>query len=248
MRILLAILCLVATAHADPQPATIAGRVTDPLGLPIASATVLILGPSGFEQHAETDARGAYRVTLKATGPYNVVFAAYRSHDSRSILVKPSSANRADGTLDPSTGEVIVIRDPPPPPVIAKAPPRRTLPPYSDYSIEHNTWTRAWMLLDIDETGRVVRFKFLKRPGADLEKIAETYIFATTFEPARDGNGRAIRSRLVWDLEWPAYGWMVSRTGVAAGIPPSISYACRAPAAVRAEPSIWPRRTATTAA
>jgi len=222
VRIILAILCWVGTAHADP--ATIAGLVSDPYGLPVPSATVLILGPNGFEQHSETDQRGEYRVTLKSTGQYHVVFAAYRSHDSRSFIVKPGSANRADGNLDPSTGEVIVIRDLPPPPVIAKSPPRRTLPPYSDYAIEHNTWTRAWLLLDIDEAGKVVRFKFLKRPGADLEKIAATYAFATTFEPARDRSGHAIRSRLIWDLEWPSHSWLIARTGVAAGIPPSISY------------------------
>ena len=69
-----------------------------------------------------------------------------------------------------------------------------------------------------------MRFKFLKRPGADLEKIAAAYAFATTFEPARDRGGVAIRSRLVWDLEWPSYRWMIARTGMAAGIPPSIRY------------------------
>ena len=126
MRILVALLCVVATARADPPPATITGLVSDPYGAPIASATVLILGPNGFEQHSETDRRGEYRVTLKSTGQYHVVFAAYRSHDSRSFIVKPGRANRANGNLDPSTGEVIVIpRDlPPPPPVSAKSPPR----------------------------------------------------------------------------------------------------------------------------
>ncbi len=224
MRIVLAILCLLGHAHADPAAATITGMVADPYGVPLAGATVLILGPSGFEQHSETDRRGEYRVTLKSTGKYHVVFTGYRSHDSRSFIVKPGSANRADGNLDPSTGEVIVIHDPPPPPVIATAPPRRKLPAYSDYAIVHNTWTRAWLLLDIDETGKVLRFKFLKRPGADLEGIAASYVFGTTFEPARDGSGRAIRSRLVWDLEWPSHSWLIARTGVAAGIPPSIRY------------------------
>jgi hypothetical protein len=129
----------------------------------------------------------------------------------------------APGTTN-VTGEVIEIHDRPPPPVIARSTRRPIPPPYSDYAIEHNKWTRAWVLLDIDETGTVTRLKFLKHPGADLETIATKYALDTKFEPARNAAGEPIRSRLVWGIEWPSWGWLIYRTGTATQIPPSMGY------------------------
>src|SRR5688572_12874788 len=70
-------------------------------------------------------------------------------------------------------GETIIIREHGPGYKVA-TPKRdpRIAPTYSDAAIEHDAWTRAWMLLDIDDRGVVQRMKFLKRPGYDLEKIA----------------------------------------------------------------------------
>ena len=47
------------------------------------------------------------------------------------------------------------------------------------------------MLLDVTETGKVVRVKFLKRP-ADSEPIAISESFKLQFEPARDTTGKAV--------------------------------------------------------
>jgi hypothetical protein len=100
-------------------------------------------------------------------------------------------------------------------------------PRYSDYAIEHNTWTRAWVLLEIDEQGGVARMKMLKHPGAELELYAVDYAFGMKFQPARDGGGNPTRTLYVTAIEWPAYWWMVERTGVATGIPNADHVPCR---------------------
>lgn len=140
--------------------------------------------------------------------------------------------------VDDLQGEVIVIRDMVPP----KVPPRpvgfseRRAPPYSDAAILRDAWTRAWMVIDISATGEVKRFKFLKRPGYDLEAIAASEVFRLKFEPARDDRGTPIETWLVWGIEWPANGWLnamgIPRTTMPpiAGFPPrstAASVPCR---------------------
>jgi hypothetical protein len=121
-------------------------------------------------------------------------------------------------------GETIVIEGKAPP----VKPPKgvkhyaNIAPPYSDYAIEHDTWTRAWLVLDIDERGTVQRVKFLKRPGADLDQIAIDRALSMRFSPAEDATGRAIRTQILWPIEWPSYWWLVSTTGFATGIPTAI--------------------------
>jgi hypothetical protein len=121
--------------------------------------------------------------------------------------------------------ETIVIHDPPP-----KVEPKpvkhysRIAPPYSDYAIEHDVWTRAWLLLDIDATGTVRRVKFLKHPGADLDTIALQQALAMKFEPARDAHDRAVSRLMLWKIEWPSYWWLVMTEGVTTGIPPSVEH------------------------
>jgi len=70
----------------------------------------------------------------------------------------------------------------------------------------------------------VVRMKFLKHPGAELEEIATKYALQTKFEPARNAAGQPIRSRLVWGIEWPSWYWLIYRTGTATEVPPSMGY------------------------
>lgn len=107
--------------------------------------------------------------------------------------------------------EIIEIHDHSRPP--QDAPATHGLPPYSDAAIESNTWARAWLLLDIDANGFVTRLKLLGHPGHDLDPIAVDRAFATRFEPARDLNGHATRSQLVWGLEWPAWWWLHEHAG-----------------------------------
>jgi hypothetical protein len=120
--------------------------------------------------------------------------------------------------------ETIVIHDPSP-----KVEPKpvkhysRIAPPYSDYAIEHDKWARAWLLLDVDANGTVARVKFLRHPGADLDKIALQQAFAMQFEPARDAHDRAVSRKLLWTIEWPSYWWLVMVEGVTTGIPSSVN-------------------------
>ncbi len=119
-------------------------------------------------------------------------------------------------------GETVIIRGHAP--GYKQAEPKRDpriAPKYSDAAIEHDAWTRAWFLLDIDERGVVRRLKFLRRPGYDLEKIALDRIFGTRFEPAHDGSGKAVSSMLVFPIEWPSYWWLVTHYGVVTRIPVS---------------------------
>jgi hypothetical protein len=92
-------------------------------------------------------------------------------------------------------------------------------PAYSGEAIEKDAWTRAWMIVEIDESGVVQRMKFLKRPGYDLDQIAIDRAFATKFTPARTGDGRAVASSLVIPIEWPSYWWLNTYEGLATRIP-----------------------------
>ena len=85
----------------------------------------------------------------------------------------------------------------------------RPAPAYSDRAIESDRWAVAWMLLDIDETGKVQRVKFLKYPGLDLETIAVKEALKLQFEPAIAMDGKPQRSWIVWPIEWPSYWWLV---------------------------------------
>lgn len=140
------------------------------------------------------------------------------------VVVMASQAH-ADAPPPPRQvrGEVVIIRDHAPgykPAAPVKDP--RIAPKYSAAAIEHDAWTRAWMLLDIDEHGVVQRVQFIKKPGYDLEKIALDRVFKSKFEPARDGMGRAEASHLVFPIEWPSYWWLVAYEGVTTRIPQTV--------------------------
>jgi len=137
--------------------------------------------------------------------------------------------------------EVIVIEDAPPIPKVRAKPKKRYLgensdinniflrpaPAYSERAVMTDAWTTAWLLLDISETGTVTRVKFLKYPGYDLEKIAVKTALALQFEPAIGADGKPARSYLIWPIEWPSYGWLVAKTGLASGIPDTSHVPCR---------------------
>jgi len=118
--------------------------------------------------------------------------------------------------------EVIEIHDYLPPKVqpkpVATWNPER-IPAYSEAAILEDAWTRAWVLLDIDVHGRVTRFKFLNRPGHDLEPIAAHEVWSLAFDPALDDHDKARESLVVWRIEWPSHGWLMDRFGTAARTP-----------------------------
>lgn len=139
------------------------------------------------------------------------------------VLVVAASSAYADA---PRTvrGETIHVEGKAPPGTPPKPVKRyRAIAPrYSDYAIEHDTWARAWLLLDIDTRGVVTRVKLLHRPGAELDQIAIDTAMKMRFEPARDAGGMAQETHLVWTIEWPSYGWLIAHEGLATKIPASV--------------------------
>jgi hypothetical protein len=143
------------------------------------------------------------------------------------LMTSPSFADPTPTTV---RGETIIMEGHAPPTVLPK--PRkhyeRIAPLYSDYAIEHDTWAKAWLLLDVDESGKVARMKMLKHPGADLDIYAIDRAFGMAFDPALDANGHAMRTQIVVPIEWPSYWWMITFSGVATKIPPNIAHVpCR---------------------
>ena len=88
---------------------------------------------------------------------------------------------------------------------------RAILPEYSEKMTDLDVWARAWLLLDISETGAVTHVKLVNKPGLDLDRIAIRDAFKLRFEPARDRSRRPIRAMLLWTYEWPSYRWMMAR-------------------------------------
>jgi len=120
-------------------------------------------------------------------------------------------------------GEVIEIHDPPVKPKPINFKPSKA-PPYSDAAILSDAWTKAWMLLDVSETGEVTRVKFLKRPGYDLEKIAIKEAFKLRFDPARDNHNQPVRTYVVWPIEWPSAWWLSDFVGTRSAMPPMVGF------------------------
>jgi hypothetical protein len=115
------------------------------------------------------------------------------------------------------------------PPAVKPAPEHfsaKRLPPYSDEAILSDAWTRAWVLLDVDDHGTVTRFKFLKRPGFDLEAIAASEVWRLHFKPGRNARDQPVAAYVIWRIEWPSNGWMqtMEQTGVPddVGVPPYV--------------------------
>jgi hypothetical protein len=121
-------------------------------------------------------------------------------------------------------GETIIIEGHVPPAVQPKPVKNyvRIAPAYSDYAIEHDSWGKAWLLLDISARGDVTRVKLLKHPGYDLDQIAIETGLNMKFEPALDDRGQAITSSLVWPIEWPSYWWLINIHELATRIPDEV--------------------------
>lgn len=224
--IVVGIAALASVVRADVPPSRLSGRVRDAThGGPVESALVLVSGPRGLERTLTTDRDGRYAAAL-APGAYIVVFAYGPSRTSGRVTVEPGRGAVLDGSVDSIAGEVIVIRDKIAPPVSPRPTnfePRKA-PPYSDRAILSDAWTKAWLLLDVDETGRVTRLKFLRRPGYDLEKIATKEAFRLRFDPARDREGKPMRAWVVWPIEWPSAWWLSLFVGTRSAMPPIVGF------------------------
>jgi hypothetical protein len=222
--VILSVLLLWSTTAFADDLSQLRGRVLDQRSeTPVENALVMIAGPNGLVATLHTDSLGEYSAQLPA-GTYNVIFAHGGSRTSGRVVVEGSAT--LDGKVDAMMGEVIVIRDKIAPPVAPK--PKNYVPskapPYSDKAVLSDAWTKAHMLLDVDEHGNVLRYKFLKRPGYDLEKIAVREIAKQKFEPAKDRNGKPMRAWVVWSIEWPSAWWLAKFVGTRSGMPPIVGF------------------------
>jgi hypothetical protein len=103
--------------------------------------------------------------------------------------------------------EAIVLREAERPTTLAKPlSDPLAIPDYTDALRDKNVWVRAWLLLEVNETGSVSRVKLLNPPGYDLDAIAIRDAFKLKFEPARNRVDKPMSSMVVWKFEWPTAG------------------------------------------
>ena len=149
----------------------------------------------------------------------------WRTQLSFVLLAASASADSTPEIRD-VPGEVIVIEGRAPP----STPPKPTnyvksaAPPYSDEAILSDAWTKAHLLLEIDERGVVTRVKLLNKPGYKLDAIAITEAFKLRFDPALDGGKRAMRSTLLWEIEWPSAYWLSTFVGTRSAMPKIVGF------------------------
>lgn len=196
-----------AVAFAD---ATLSGRVLDLNDQPVGGATVTIKSADGTEARAVTDPTGHYVIRIATTGAHAATFTLGKIAIGGQVDIPADGKVTLDSRL-PLGGEIIEVQGEEP---LRYAKPKTDplrIPPYSDQAVLGNYWSKAWLLLDVDERGVVARVKFLQRPGHELDDIAVKYAFGMTFDPARDKHGVPVRSYIVWPLEWPSIGWLQLR-------------------------------------
>ena len=198
------------------------GIATDLDGKPLEGIKVHIVGKSGAEQIVTTDAKGKYRAKV-ATESY--VF----------VEGKVKIGGQVAATVTEGGMEAIEIREQIPPAVQPKSlTPLDTVLDYSDTAADKNTWTRAWLMLHVNDAGKVVRVKLLNKPGLDLDAIAIREAFKVKFEPARDLSNKKIPAMVVWTWEWPAYYWMLDHKRNIHRLPPEVvRVMCRGAGAAR---------------
>jgi hypothetical protein len=197
---------LALTATAEPEltgfvtrgSGELSGRVTDLDNKPIGGIKVHIAGNRGAEQVVTTDRDGNYR-SVHFNGDYAYVYVEAQAKIAGQVAV----AAKEDGV------ETVEMRETLAPAIQPKALTPQLVPDYSDVAEDKNTWTRAWLLLEIDATGAVVRVNLIDKPGLDLDQIAIRDAFTLKFEPALDRANRKVPSMMLWTYEWPPYFWEV---------------------------------------
>jgi len=212
----------VLDAQVERHPSqSLTGHITDTLtGMPVEHAQVYVSNAAGPVRVVTTDRTGRYAIDL-APGTYDVTIQLETSRAQAHLLIEPGQAMILDSQVESTPGEVIEIHDPLPPKVMPKPTnfSRTRAPPYSQEALDKDAWARAWMLLDIGPDGAVKRFKFLKRPGYDLEKIAAAEVFKLRFEPARNDDDKPMGTSIVWGIEWPSAGWLEAIIGTRSRMP-----------------------------
>lgn len=198
---------------------TLYGRVVDEHGQPMAGAEVQAVARDGARRAIKTDSDGRFKLTVGVGGV--TVFIRGPGRFSEQTMV----ASRRQGdqeevdiqdTLPAATAAVLIG-------------PAGLIPEYSETAIEHDAWTRAWLLLDIDARGVVSRVKLLHKPGHGLDEIAIRTALGLRFKPARDRSGAAIGAVAIWTFEWPSPTFLVKVAGTRVNrLPGKVNYVpCR---------------------
>jgi hypothetical protein len=199
-------------------------------GDPVAGATVLVTPEDGAPRAAtaRTAADGGFAFDLPP-GRYTIV-AIYG--DARwlrhGVEVDAQGGAALRGVLAIGAEDITIHEHvaPAQPAEVEKRSVKRILP-YSEEAIDSDAWAVGWVLLDVDTDGRVESFRFLRRPGHGLDDIATGEVFALRFRPARDAQGRPVRSQLLWKLEWPSFYWAReiprNRAHIGALTPPDVA-------------------------
>ena len=205
-----------AVAHAEPPRAQLVGQVTETAThRALEGVQISVSTPDGATLSATSNAHGIYHVALPDGGAYAVTATFAGGRVERIVTVDRGKAVAFDIAFE-IPGEVIEVhgtRPPPPKPVG-----HLVMPRYSDRAIASDVWTRAWLLLDIDETGVVRRAKFLHHPGYDLDALALEHVFATRFTSGSP-------TIMLWTLEWPSYGWLrATNSGFALRLPEAVTH------------------------
>ncbi len=179
-----------------PSAGEVSGRVTDGTGAPLKNATVHIVTKMGTRT-VTTDRNGAYKTTVDDRATLVVVYGG------ANISGAAVTTQTVDGL------EAIQVKDALPPAKFAAPISDPTIiPEYTDEMMDTNAWTRAWLLLEVSETGVVSRVKLLNKPGFGLDAIAIRDAFKLKFEPARNRVDKPVRSQMLWKYEWPSFWWM----------------------------------------
>src|SRR5689334_5193733 len=159
---IIALMAWVGVAAADEPLSQLSGRVSDRTnGGPVEGAQVYA-ADANRQRVVVTDGAGHYAVAVRQGG-YDVRFTFGSSLSEERVAIEAGRAAVLDGTVDATSGEVIIIREKRRPAVLPKPKhySKNRAPPYSQEALDKDAWTRAWMVLDISPTGEVKRFKFL---------------------------------------------------------------------------------------
>jgi hypothetical protein len=187
----------------------LAGNVTDLDGAPLGGVKVHVAA-GAKETIVKTDAKGLFKVKLLDAGATYIF-----------VEDKVKITGRLASAVQEGEYEAIEIRETLPPVVAPKSKiGLDVIPEYSDKAMDKDAWTRAWLLLDVTEGGKVRRVKLINAPGFDLDKIAIREAFKIPFEPARDRTNHAVSALVLWTWEWPAHYWMLQNRKYPNRVPP----------------------------
>lgn len=193
---------LAATAHADGGR-VVSGKVVADGDVPLPTATVVLVFTDGTQRTVTAGDDGSFRFADVPAGTVTLL-GVFGKAQTR-ITVDGDAPVRLEIDLGP---EVISIREQAPP-AVPPEPIEGSLPqkwPYSDEATVRNVWAVVWLRVYIDERGRVTDAVVLKSPPElKLDEIAVATAKKARYAPARDAQGRAVKSTMVVVLQWPPY-------------------------------------------